>query len=200
MNISPNSKTDVITCPGCGHQNPIWNTTCEKCYKKLSNSAVSDITNRRIIRSRPGCITAYAILIFIGAGFTALSGLILATLFFVGTKGTDINTQLFGGRDIGAVGTIGLFVMLGIIAFITLLYIVLGWGLWNLKNWARWIVIVLTGMGICGNLLSFIQPFIRSSANSQGTPIIATISGGLFSIVLSGIIIYWFSTNGDYFN
>ena len=195
--MSPISKPDVITCLNCGHPNPLWNITCEKCYKKLATPDGVDFSSHRIRRSRPGCVTAYAILLFLGAGLMALGGIVIAILLF-GSSAT-LKSMNLGASSLGAMSALGGIIAFLICSLFVVFYIVLGWGLWNLKNWARILVIIIQSLGLCGNIFSIIAPILNLSSNTHANPL-ATLSGGVFGLVLGGIIIYWFGSHGEYFN
>ncbi len=79
-------------------------------------------------RQRPGCVTAFAILVVIGAIFSALGGIITVVL---GPAG-DV------GNRIGAVTALALA---GV-------YIAVVAGLWQLKSWARVATIVLLSLNM----------------------------------------------------
>jgi len=137
---------------------------------------------------RPGCLTAYVILLWIGAAFSILGGLL-----FTGLMMSD--------RNLIAVGCLGgpLIIALGVF------YIFLGLGLWRLKNWARIVVMVLQGLGIAGTLLELclLLYLYLSTSSMYGyeltTSNCASIASGMVGLVVSGYILYWFATNGLYF-
>lgn len=115
---------------------------------------------------RPTGITILAIL-----GF--LFGLLmagLAALMFVG--GAFLGTMLGaaaaeGGEAAAGAGMAGMLVGFGaviggVMLVFAILYFAVGYGLWKLKNWARWITIILSGLGavlgvlgLLGSLLAF---------------------------------------------
>jgi MFS family permease len=70
-----------------------------------------------------------------------------------------------------------------------LLSFVLAWGIWKLKNWARFLIILshsigfLAGIGISGSLIDLeIKPVV-----------------GLLLLIFNGLVAYWFIVNGKYF-
>ena len=199
MNYSTQKSPDKNYCLNCGHPNPLWAVTCEKCYKKLNPVDGVDFSKVRINRSRPGCVTAYAVFLFFGAGTMALAGVIFALLFFGNTNGASSIWTRMGFAPLGAPGTIGISLILGLTMLFIIFYIVIGWGLWNLKNWARILVIGLHSLGLCSALYSIFSVIFNFANKGAGSPMVS-ISGGLFNLIVAGIIIYWFSTNGDYFN
>lgn len=77
-------------------------------------------------QKRPGCVTAYAILMFTGAGLIAIGGMVAVS------EGEGLIT---------------------IIAFVlAVLYFLLAIGIWRLKNWARIILIIVQSVGLLVNL------------------------------------------------
>jgi hypothetical protein len=88
-------------------------------------------------RERPGCVTAYVILLWIAAVLIALGGIV-----------TGINEKQFG-IVIGGVVVGGL-------------EFVLATGIWRLKNWARIIVIVLQSVGVVVGVISLFMGNLAS--------------------------------------
>lgn len=76
---------------------------------------------------RPGCVTAYAVLLGIAGVMFALGGILMS-------EGDD-GLLLFVGGIVGA-----------------LLCFVLARGLWRMRRWARVLALVVVGLGIAGNL------------------------------------------------
>lgn len=76
---------------------------------------------------RPGCITAYAVLLGFAGVIFALGGILMS-------EGDD-GLVLFLGGIVGA-----------------LLCFVLARGLWQMRKWARVLAMVVVGLGIAGNL------------------------------------------------
>ena len=113
--------------------------------------------------NRPTGVTVLAVLQFIGAGFCVIGGLLmmvggtfLAAILGRATASGEGSTAMAGmGALIGVVG--GVFCLV-----LAVLYGVVGWGLWGLKNWARIVTIVLAAigalfqvMGMVGSMLHF---------------------------------------------
>src|SRR3990167_7256787 len=95
---------------------------------------------------RPTGVTILAVLNFIGAAFYIL--LALGFMLGMGLLGGMMG-QAGGEGSAGAMGMLmGLGVVAGVILLIfALIAILLGWGMWKLKNWARIITIVLCALG-----------------------------------------------------
>lgn len=110
---------------------------------------------------RPTGVTVLAILDFIGAGLCVLIGLLM--IVGGGFMATMMSQQ--GGQ--GSAGVAGLFAGLGAVAGVFAIIFggvcaLLGFGLWKLKEWARIVSIVLTGIsgafqlfGLLGSLAHF---------------------------------------------
>jgi uncharacterized membrane protein (DUF2068 family) len=100
---------------------------------------------------RPTGVTILAVLAFIGAAL-----MIVGALF-----------GLLGGMLVSAMGSSRMGMLAGVGAALLAVFllvcaavnVVVGVGLWKLKNWARIITIVLTGVGLLGSVLSIFNPF-----------------------------------------
>jgi nitrogen fixation-related uncharacterized protein len=81
--------------------------------------------------------------------------------------------------------------------------LLVAWGLWRLKNWARILVIVFQGLGMLGYIYSMVTALLApSSAASDFTMASSygTICVSLVSLAIGGYFVFWFVTNGDYFS
>src|SRR5579872_1394363 len=126
---------------------------------------------------RPTGVTVIAILQFIAAGFLVLGGL---GLLLMGAGGAAIIKGGSGGgaflAGLGIFGAIALFIFAAI-------YLALGIGMWNLKNWARIICLFLLGLGLLAAVPSALGAILHFN-------IIA-----LFLLVLRfgiGIVVFWY--------
>lgn len=174
MEPQPNAPENGIYCSACGHNNPSWRTECEQCKTVLVSP---DRIATAKTRERPGCVTAYAILLGIAAGIFAISG-------------------IFGGflmPDAGLGFTLISLVIAG-------LFFLLVRGLWQLKNWARIIIIVLQSLGILGSLIQGCNVLNIATSYGFSGEITGAICGTVIGLGISGYIIYWFATNGEYFS
>ena len=99
---------------------------------------------------RPGCVTAYAILLGIAAVVSCMAG------FFL----------LFANRGDGIQGLSSIVFA----AVIAALYFVIARGLWLLRNWARIVVIVL-------QVLSVLSILSQLPNNSSGLVLIVAVFG-----------------------
>ena len=114
---------------------------------------------------RPGCVTAYAVLIWLGGALFAIS-----TVSFI----SEGNPAAICG---------GVFVILAAI---------IGYGLWQMREWSWWLVIILQSLSLAGSLFMMFV-VLTSPFASEG------ILGPLASAVVSGVILYWFATNRSHF-
>ncbi len=97
---------------------------------------------------RPAGVTVLAILNFIAAACLGL--LALAVVLGIGFLGTMAGEH---GRN-GAILLAGLGVIGGVMFVImAIVSAAIGYGMWNLQNWARLVSIVLCGLGIFAGLL-----------------------------------------------
>lgn len=127
MNSQPTSTEDSpVQCAACGHPNPSWRWECEECKARLASPDRPEVSG---LHKRPGCLTAYAILLAIGAASSGIGGIAYGI--------TEKNI----GLALGAVVVAGLEFLLAL-------------GIWRLKNWARIIMIVLHGLGVLTGLIS----------------------------------------------
>src|SRR3972149_3660078 len=95
---------------------------------------------------RPTGVTILAVLNFLGAGLYILIGL----LFILGMGILGGMMGQAGGE--GSAGAMGMMMGLGAVAgvvfiVLSLIPLLIGWGLWELKNWGRIISIVLFSPG-----------------------------------------------------
>lgn len=98
---------------------------------------------------RPGCVTAYAVLLGIAGVIFALGGILMS-------EGDD-GLLLFVGGIIGA-----------------LLCFVLARGLWRMRKWARVLAMVVVGLGIAGNLLRISELF---TGDISGQVLVSSVIG-----------------------
>jgi hypothetical protein len=127
---------------------------------------------------RPGCLSIYAILLWLGGGL-AVIGLCLLTA----------SGGLFGGP-------IGIFeICLGSIYFLlVVLGITAGIGIWQMRRWGLVLALVLQSLSIITSALTALAFVAGSSQN------LSYAFGNLVGLAINGFIIYWFITNRALFN
>lgn len=132
---------------------------------------------------RPTGVTVLAILDFLGALILICAG--LAFLLGMGIAGAGMMSQARGGgaflAGLGAIGGVVFLVFAAISALI-------GIGLWKLKNWARIVTIVFSGLGILGGLLGLLTALLHFSVFTL-----------VFRLVFIGIyaLIIWYMLQPD---
>lgn len=176
MESQPN-EPQAIRCPSCGYLNPPGAAECANCHASL----VAGLPSSRFVPERPGCVSAYAVLLGVAAVLTGIGGLIvlLAGMAF--------------GETIKGSG-FALVIILILYLVIAVLYFLLARGLWQMKNWARVVVIVLHSLAILASVCSISA--LPGSETSQGSTLVGTVAG----LIISGIIIYWFATHRQQFH
>ena len=127
------------------------------------------------VSERPGCVTAYAVLLFIGGGL----GLLLPFLYAFGPSEFVPATQNLIVASIRAMINSAISIAIAV-------------GLWRLQRWSVGLVIVNAVFGLGRTLYG-----ISTSAATSGVPVI--LCGALLPL-LSLIIPYWFFKNRTLFN
>lgn len=153
---------DEITCPRCGAGNPPDRYACLECGALLKAERLEE---------RPGCLTAYALLLLIAG---ALS-------FMVGTIGVAWNPEqlllgiatLIGGQLLG-------------MALIAAAY-----GVWTLQPWARIAVMVLLALSILIALYFIAQVLLGNTAGGARR--------SMFVLIVNAYTLFWFAANGRLF-
>lgn len=138
-------------------------------------------------RERPGCVTAYAILLWVGAALGLFAGL------------CGLSSMMsFAGGGLGGFE----FIIIGMLLVLLAINVVTGIGLWQMKKWGWAMVIVLHGLSVLLGLLSMaLTLFTLVTAGGEYVVAEPTIlCGNLGSLAISGFILYWFITNRELFN
>jgi hypothetical protein len=105
----------TVYCSSCGHPNLSWRSVCEKCRAQL---ATPDRPYAPAHWERPGCVTAYAVLLWIGTAIVGIGGPISALAIASETEDGVLLALFIAAVAIGAAA----------------LNAVIGWGLWHLKK------------------------------------------------------------------
>jgi|SRR4051794_11792920 hypothetical protein len=120
--------------------------------------------------TRPTGVTVLAVLYWIGAFGLLLVGVFLAIgSTIMGTVWRDMGPMMGSLGAIGGIIFIGFAVLLGFI----------GYGLFDLREWARVTAMVFAGIGLLIALLSFF------------TPLGVSIIGRVFRIGVNGLILWY---------
>ena len=141
-------------------------------------------------RGRPGCITLYAILLVLGG-----MGNIVASAI--------TGYSLIVEPDLVAAG---ILLTLCMVAW-SLIPFVMAVGLWRMRMWAWWLVVIFQGFAIAMTCLALVL-FVPILGSLLGTGLpggvganeaIGLLIGLPAGLLISGVILYWFLTNRDRF-
>jgi len=188
-------------CMKCGAQNADNSRFCLQCGTPLQvpsysraganvppavwTPAVPGLPAQSPARRRPGCVVAFGILLLLG---TLL--LFLGAIFVLGQSGPAIGMleTLTGSAPRTLAGLVILIqAALGLATAL---------GLFKYKDWARWLVIVLTGLDV----LWITYVLLRTGS------LLARVGGGLelFILIMLDIglivVVAWFATHGQDFD
>jgi len=100
---------------------------------------------------RPTGVTILAVLAFLAAAVLVL----MALLSLLG--GALVSS--LGARGMGTLAGLGAAVIAVFFLILAAVEVVVGIGLWKLRNWARIVTIVLCGLSFLGAVLSILNPF-----------------------------------------
>ncbi len=151
--------------------------------------------------NRPGCISAYAILLWLGGAFYILSALCLGVAGLIDTSNL--------ARYVGEVGDSSVMIALLVgavcLGLLGVVPIVTGVGLWQMKDWAWWLVVVLQSLGLALTAVSLCTSLVGLGVSSGGqstsetTTVVSDLIGVLVAAAINGGILYWFLKNHDLF-
>jgi len=125
---------------------------------------------------RPTGVSVLAILAAIGGILVLIGGLILGILAGAMEEFIESLIVEYGAGVIPGIGEFIEALLLAIAAVAVIfgiLYFIAAYGLWIGAGWAWWLTIILSILGIIGGILS--------------------LPGGIISIIIDGLIIYYFT-------
>ena len=125
---------------------------------------------------RPSCITVYAILLVLGGGLTVILALVFLLGFSFAGLGTGelffLASGVFGG---------------GYLLFLALLSILSDIGIWGMKMWGWWLVVITQVISIASLIF---EPLFQVASGRGGFD--ASVS---CSALLPVIVLAWFLRN-----
>src|SRR6202046_1510385 len=118
---------------------------------------------------RPGSVTSIASLFFLVAGYLIAAGVIEftapGTLAWTRAAGITYGRELDGPQTAISVGA-------G--------WALVGWGLYRLKNWARWCAVLLMVIGVAGSV-----PAVSAAARDLGWPVFFSCAHNMVRVVIA---------------
>lgn len=127
--------------------------------------------------NRPGCVTLYAILLWLGPAGVAAFGLYVVIL------GETLPDPVAGRTFLLAAIVMLPFMLLSVLA---------GIGLWRMKAWGWWLVMVLGLLQLGLNVLNFLADLAGGERTSIGAQ--------LLGFAVAGAVLWWFFANRALFN
>ena len=131
---------------------------------------------------RPGCLTIYAVLLFLNGLSTLLAAFAFGFIFSASSSEVEL-------PGIGIVLALCMGAM-------SLLPIIMGVGIWMMTRWAWWVVIVGQSFALVNSLLFAVGSLFLGDRMFVASAII----GAMFSVVMNGGFLYYFFINQELFN
>ncbi|HYX68116.1 MAG TPA: hypothetical protein VE825_03205 [Terriglobales bacterium] len=134
---------------------------------------------------RPTGVTVISILYFLVTLFLLLCGVVFIGL--MGVAGLDARAHEMGPLGVlaglGAVAGVVCLIIAVVVAFI-------GWGLWALKEWARIVAILFSGLGLLGGVAGFLGSILLRSHLFPAFGVIGA-AAGLVRIAINAVILWY---------
>jgi hypothetical protein len=205
-----------IKCPECGSYNDDHAVECYFCHTPLAgssrNSSPMRISSgsqagrqetrryRASSRKRPGCLSLLALSYILPNALTIV-GLFLLALFFLEPASfnniiniVDPSLQTQANTLTMDAMAIGILYLLCIPAGVCGFGLILGVGLWQMKNWARILMMFFQGAGLLFQFAAI--PIYLLSLQDYFLPVITVVIGIIFNF----IILQWFMFNRAVFD
>jgi uncharacterized membrane protein (DUF2068 family) len=191
-------------CPHCGSFNEESAAVCYFCKKELPRSAgQAQLTaaapsaparpneNRVPDYRRPGCVTVYAILTFLSGLLGICSALYLPTIVAndpLALAGEYPEIRALDPQALAVFSSFFKYYLIFLFVY-SVGTILVGFGLWTMRNWAR--VLILVGLGL--SLAASLFALFYSIAESRGSLIVCGVNG--LSLIIPGWVFFWFFLN-----
>jgi hypothetical protein len=203
----------TVQCPQCGSYNDDSASTCYLCQAPLPGAAgrkptaepapsrpTPAIAREREIPDyrRPGCVTVYAAWMFISGILGVFFALYLPTFLAdnlpilldpanypagvdpIDPETVELMRSFVGGYAIA----IFLFSVTGVL---------IGWGLWTMRNWARVIILVTQGLALIAGIVGLFLSIASTNGN------LFVCGSYLASLIFPAIVFLWFFLNRNEF-
>lgn len=161
----------TVVCPFCDRLTSANRKHCEHCRELLSASPETVPTIVPVNRSRPGCITVYALLMTVGS-----LGLLLV---FVMTPRARFLPEHIAVLAIAASG----------------LVLLMAWGLWQMKPWGRRLALAVTALFMASNALQVLLPVQSRTL----VPTSQSMEANVIAFAVQAYIFHWFYTHASTF-
>jgi uncharacterized membrane protein (DUF2068 family) len=190
-------------CPHCGSFNEESAAVCYFCKKELPQGAdrpqpiispsAPDSANRNRTPDyrRPGCVTVYTILVFLSGLLGVCSALYLPSIV--------ANDPMALAREYPEIRTLdpqALAVFSSVLKYYLVFLFVysvgtmlVGYGLWTMRNWARIVILVVQGLSLAAGLFALFY----SIAVSGGSLIVCGVNA--LSLIFPVWVFIWFLLN-----
>jgi hypothetical protein len=156
---------------------------------------------------RPGCVTLYTVLAALSGTLALLVGVVLAIagprlVSYLQGKSIPLAQGLLESVQ-GPLGT-AIWIAAGLALLTAVVSLVIAAGLWQMRNWARIVVVVGNILGVVSVVCPVVVLFVTLS-NIFTTSLLAGLPTGLLVIPLAGLALllaaaYWFATNRELFD
>jgi uncharacterized membrane protein (DUF2068 family) len=190
-------------CPHCGSFNEDTATVCYFCKKELPQGAdrpqpipspsSPDPANRNRTPDyrRPGCVTVYTILIFLSGLLGMCSALYLPSIvandpLVLAEKYPEIRT--LDPQALAVFSSVFKYYLVFLFVY-SVGTILVGYGLWTMRNWARVVIIIVQGLSLAASLFALFYTI----AQSGGSLLVCGINS--LSLVIPGWVFFWFFLN-----
>ncbi len=192
-------------CPHCGSYNVESAAVCYFCKKELPRKAATELSptaapsaaaarapeDSSVEYRRPGCVTAYALLLFFSGLVGICSALYLPSVIASDPMALAREYPEIRELDLQAVEAFLNFFKYYLIFFFlySVITLLVGWGLWTMRNWARIVILVIQGLSLAASLFLLFY----SVAVSGGNLLIC----GVFtvSLIFPAWVFLWFFLN-----
>ncbi|HXZ28517.1 MAG TPA: hypothetical protein VEG08_11030 [Terriglobales bacterium] len=134
---------------------------------------------------RPTGVTVISILYFLGALFLTLCAVVFIGMMSVAGLGAR-------AHEMGPLAVLaGLGAVAGVVCLIfAVVAVVVGWGLWSLKEWARIVALIFSGLGLVGGVVGFLGAVLLRSHLFPAFGVIGAV-GGLVRIAINALILWY---------
>lgn len=175
-------------CPACRTPAAPGTRYCPSCGTTLTGTPPPPVAYA-VAPARPTGVTILAVLCWIIAGGMLLFA--VAALMFGFIMGSVIGGFAGDGAAGAALGSAIALVISSVVGVFGVLYLVLGFGMWNGRPWAWVLGLVLAVLGILGGLGGFAavaMPGVMGPAEMM--------LSGLPQLLLSGFVLWYFLQPG----